>query len=446
MSEQTNAITVWTPSDIVSIPESAESPQDIVQYGKATLSKRDMQSIVAGFQTQGFEMVSTFVWTKAAAALKKQVATLGMEFVGEMLGRPDLNDDSDPATAIGDHEAIALAEDLGMITATQSLRLKHALQLVNHFSTLEQQAAEDETMQKEEALSLLRTCISSILGKPRFDAAIQFADFRKRLGETSLKAEDTDISAIQNSPYFFVRTTLSVLLSMIKGSKGATLEHAVGNTMLLVPTIWSRLRDGERWQVGQAYAEVNAAGNRLASSGLKKALLDVHGFDFVPESLRSSTFTEAAARVLSAHFALNNFYNEREPMEALANLGTSIPMPAFAKCMEATLAVRLGNPWGHARAAQAPAKRVLDSLRPTQWDYYFNECLPRDRTVLDKLTGEDKPVKNWIEVISEYAKTDFPAKDKTVKELLKASRAPATVHSTATLMAKAKELRSRLGA
>ena len=300
-------------------------------------------------------------------------------------------------------------------------------------------------MQKEEALSLLRTCISSILGKPRFDAAIQFADFRRRLGETSLKAEDSDISAIQNSPYFFVRTTLSVLLSMIKGSKGATLEHAVGNTMLLVPTLWSRLKDGERWQVGQAYAEVNAAGNRVASSGLKKALLDVHGFDFVPESLRSSTFTEAAARVLSAHFTFNNFYNEREPMEALANLGTSIPMPAFAKCMEATLAVRLGNPWGHARAAQTAAKRVLDSLRPTQWDYYFNECLPRDRTVLDKLTSEDKPVKNWIEVVSEYARTDLHPKEKTVKELLAASRAPATVQSTETLKAKAKELRSRLG-
>ncbi len=445
MNEQTNAIAVWTPSDIVSIPESAESPQDIVQYGQATLSKRDMQSIVAGFQAQGYEMVSTFVWTKAAAALKQQVATLGMEFVGEMLGRPDLNDDSDPATAIGDHEAIALAEDLGMITATQSLRLKHALQLVSHFSALEQQAAEDDAMQKEEALSLLRTCISSILGKPRFDAAIQFADFRRRLGETSLKAEDSDISAIQNSPYFFVRTTLSVLLSMIKGSKGATLEHAVGNTMLLVPTLWSRLKDGERWQVGQAYAEVNAAGNRVASSGLKKALLDVHGFDFVPESLRSSTFTEAAARVLSAHFTFNNFYNEREPMEALANLGTSIPMPAFAKCMEATLAVRLGNPWGHARAAQTAAKRVLDSLRPTQWDYYFNECLPRDRTVLDKLTSEDKPVKNWIEVVSEYARTDLHPKEKTVKELLAASRAPATVQSTETLKAKAKELRSRLG-
>src|ERR1700734_3637873 len=104
MSSENNPITVWNPSDVVEIPTSVETPDAIVRYGSATLSKRDMQSIVTGFQAQGYEMVSTFVWTKAAAAMKKQVATLGMEFVAEMLGRPDLDDDSDPTTAIADHE------------------------------------------------------------------------------------------------------------------------------------------------------------------------------------------------------------------------------------------------------------------------------------------------------------------------------------------------------
>jgi len=442
MNDGTNAVTVWNPSDVVTIPASAESPDAIVEYGKATLSRRDMQSIVAGFQAQGYEMVSTFVWTKAAATLKKQVSTLGMEFVGEMLGRPDLTDDSDPTAAIADHEVIALAEDLGMITATQALRLKQSLQLVTHFASKEQAPGDDESMQKEEALSLLRTCITSILGKARFEAAIQFAEFRKRLGDTDLQAGDGDVSAIGSSPYFFVRTTLSVLLSMVKGAKGAILEHAVGNTILIVPALWGRLRETERWQIGQAYAEVNAAGNRLASAGLKKALLEVHGFDFVPETLRSNTFTEAAARVLSAHFAFNNFYNEADPMRTLANLGTAIPMPAFAKCMEATLAVRLGNQWGRATSAQGAAGQVLDTLRPTQWDYYINECLPRDRTVLDKLAYELKPVENWCQAVAQYLKTARPPKDRFVNELLEASL---NRTSPQAVMQKAIQLRSRLG-
>lgn len=76
-----------------------------------------MAAIVNAIENESYEMVATFVWTKAAAVLKKQVATLGMEFVGEMLGRPDLNEDSDPATSIADNEAISLAEDLGMISS-----------------------------------------------------------------------------------------------------------------------------------------------------------------------------------------------------------------------------------------------------------------------------------------------------------------------------------------
>jgi hypothetical protein len=442
MINEDDRISVWIPSDVVDIPRSAETPEAIVEYGAATLSKRDVQSIITGFRAEGYEMVSTFVWTKAAAALKKRVATLGMEFVGEMLGRPDLNEDSDPTTSIADHEVIALAEDLGMITATQALRLKQSFQLVTHFASSEETADVGDAMQKEEAISLLRTCITSILGKPRFEGAVQFADFRRRLGERTLQRDDVDVLAIVNAPYFFVRTTLSVLLSMIKVEKGAKLEHAVGNIMLLLPVLWKHLRETERWQVGQAYAEINAAGNRLASAGMKKALIDVQGFDFVPESLRSSTFTEAAARVLSAHFAPNNFYNEQEPMQTLAKLGTSIPMPAFAKCMEAILAVRLGNRWNIAFAAQPFAKQILDSLRPTQWEYYFNECLAHDRTVLDKLAYENNPVTRWFEVVDTYINQEFRPKKKLVGELLKESRRGGTADA---VMDKAQKLRSQIG-
>ncbi len=400
MSEQDRRITLWSPAEPVAI--SASDPEEIVQFARPQLSTRDMTSIVRAFESESYEMVATFVWTKAAAVLKKQIATLGMDFVGEMLGRTDLDEDSDPAASIADHEAIGLAEDLGIISSTQGLRLKHALELVGHFAKLEQQYAETEMMAREEALILLKTCIASILSRPNFEAAVRFVDFRRALGERTLKAEDPDVLAIIASPYFFTRTTLSVLLSLVKSAKGAIQEHAVGNLLVLLPMMWPHLREPEKWQIGQSYAEVNADGNRVASTGLKKCLLSVHGFDFVPETLRSNTFSEAATRVLTAHFAFNNFHNEEEPMSALVSLGTAIPRPAFAKCMEATLAVWLGNYWGNAWAAEGHATRLLDSLRVEQWEYYFNECFRRDRTVLDKLTSEHKPTKRWISLASKY--------------------------------------------
>src|SRR5262245_53400759 len=103
MMARQSAITVWKPSEVIAIPPRS-TPEQMVEFARPQLSTRDMKSIVSGMQSDSFEMVSTFVWTKASAVLKKQIASLGMEFVGEMLGRPDLDEDSDPA-AIADHEA-----------------------------------------------------------------------------------------------------------------------------------------------------------------------------------------------------------------------------------------------------------------------------------------------------------------------------------------------------
>ena len=344
-----------------------------------------------------------------------------MEFVGEMLGRPDLDEDSDPATSIADHEAVSLAEDLGIINSTQALRLKQALELVTHFTRLDQHEAEEQMMAREEALMLLRTCITGILSKPDFEGALRFADFRKTLSERTLKPDDGETLAIADAPYFFIRTTLSVLLSLIRTRKGAVQEHALGNISVLLPKLWNRIREPEKWQIGQVYAEVNARGDRPASAGLKQTLVRVHGFDFVPESLRSNTFSEAAARVLAAHFAYDNFFNEAEPMSTLADLGTAIPKPAFAKCIEATLAVWLGNRWGNSWSAESDARRVLDSLRLEQWNYYLNECLRRDRTVLDKLVNEDKPTQRWIYLAANYPFKEVQARHLPIKRLLEAS-------------------------
>lgn len=419
MPNADNSLVAWKAPDTFEIPAQA-SIKDLVEYATPQLSIRDKKSIVSAFEAESYEMVATFVWTKAAAALKRQVASLGMEFVGEMLGRPGLTDDSDPSI-LGDHEAIALAEDLGMLNSTQALRLSNALKLVNHFANLDRDTADSEAMDVDEARSILKNCIASILREPHSEGALHFKDLRRALGERQLTTGDGLVTTLLNSPYFFMRTTLSALLSLVKTAKGSVKEHAIGNAVVIVPAAWQNIRAPERWQIGQSYAEVSAEGDRAAANGLKKALLQVHGFDFVPESLRSNTFAEAAVRVLSAHFAMNNFYNEEEPMSVLANLGTAIPKPAFAKCMEATLAVRLGNPWGRSWAAGPHADAVLNTLRAEQWEYYLNECMRRDRTILDKLEDE-KPTAQWIAVVKSRDLTKLSITHRPVRDLIRASQ------------------------
>ncbi len=420
MTDSNPAIVPWSATEAPAIL-LASSPGEIAEIGNPHLTHRDISSIAAAFDHHSYEMATTFIWTKASSVLKKQIASLGMDFVGEMLRRPDLNEDSDPSKSLSDAEAISLAEDLGMVTVTQSFRLGQALDLVTHFTQLEGPEADVEAMTREEAVNLLRTCIQAILSKPNIEGALKFADFRQKLTSETLREEECQ--ALKGSPRFVIRTTLSVLLSEARKQKGAAQEHALGNLSVILPLIWSEIKQPDKWQVGQAYAEAVSEGNRIASTGLRTALLKVKGFDFVPESLRSHTFTQAAAGVLAAHFAYNNFFNEEKPLSILASLGTAIPQPAFPKCMEAILAVYLGNKWGHAYTSETLASEILSGLRHQQWEYYINECLVSDRTVLDKLAYDDKPTKRWISMIEKYVTKGFVVKDKEVLGLMQATSA-----------------------
>lgn len=413
----------WKNSSRAVVPTNARTPADIAKHA-VQLRRRDVTQIVTAFSNQHYEIASTFVWSRAIAALKKQLATLGSEFVGEMLQRPDIGAGTDIQSAVTPSEAISLAEDLGIISSTEALRLRHAHEIINHFSEFEDHSDSDEEadgdgMTEEEALQCLRSCINSILGQPKLQVAHDFATFRRRLEEKTFKSSDAQIVGLLNSPYFFLKTTLSILMALLRTTSGAQLEHVVRNNKLILPLIWPKLRKPEKWQAGQTYAEIYAEGKKDAVNGLKAALSEVSGFDFVPENLRSSTFTRAAKDVMEAHQGMNNFYNEPIPMRALAALGSTIPSPAFPVCMTATLSVWLGNSYGHSWDAQDSARKILKGLSKERWTYYLDEVLPRDREVLAKLLFP-KPAERWCELIKDLDIRPTSASNRTVAQLIQA--------------------------
>jgi len=391
------ALLPWSPSEPKALAPTAEPPE-ILKLA-VVLTERDQNAVVQAFQSGAFEMASGFIWSRALAALKKQLSMLGMEFVGEMLGRTDLDQSSNPMTDIRDDEAIELAEQLGMVTTTEALRLRNGHTLVNHF--LDPDVPHDEGMLKSEAATILRSCVLNFLAEPVTKTLQPFLELRKRLEKETLSSDSEQAERLAGSPYFYVRTTLTVLLTQLKNAAGAKLEHAAGNINSLLPLMWQKLREKDKWQTGETYALVQAADRRVASAGLRKALMEVRGFDFVPESLRSESFRAAARAVMTAHFAWDNFHNEPKPMETLARLGTSIPGPALADCFTAVLCVRLGNPYGYSRTAQSSANQFLEMIRPTQWEGYFNRLLPNDRRILEKLAFDEKPLARWVKLLSE---------------------------------------------
>ena len=416
-----NEISLWKPRTSVLIPVDAQTPEDIASYSKQ-LTNKELKQVIAAFNSGGYEMGSLFLWQKTMTGLKKQLGSLGMDFIGELLDRSDITGASSPSQVLTDFDAVRLAEELGMFSPTQAMRLRNVLQMVVHFS---ESPAEDEEdgerqMMPEEAIQCLRTCIQSVLGHEKVEGAIEFAQFRKDLEEKTFSTEDTEIQILLESPYFFQRTTLRVLLALAKTSEGAQLQHTLNNAIIIIPCLWPMLLKPDRWMVGRAYAEVHSEGRKTAAAGLRKALLKVQGFDYVPEDLRFRIFLRAASDLQNTHFSMNNFYNEPSAINNLASLGTIIPPPALSRCITAILCVRLGNNYGRSFAAQPKANELLSKLGNDRWRYYLGECLPADDVILEKLTFPNI-IERWNQLVADYQLHSMNTKQKEVAKLLASS-------------------------
>lgn len=375
-----NDIILWKGPDGNVIPVNKSEAQEIVPYAISLTSKQQIH-IVNAFQMEAYDMAAEFAWKKAMTKLKETISTLGMKFIGELLNRDDIDEYSTVDTSLTDYSTINLAEQLGVIGTTAALKLRQANELITHYFS----SNSDEELDKLAAMSIVKSSIEYILAEGNISIALEFSNFRKRLLSESLTIHDNQIEQVINSPVFYLRTVLTILTSAIKSEQGAKLENSLSNLNLILPNIWSNITENDKWNIGTTYRDVTAAGNTIASSGVKNALLKVKGFDYVPENLRSVTFQKAAKTVVETHFAFNNFYNEPSAVRRLSNLGSTIPAPALLDCFQAYLVVYMGNRYGISTAAAEIAATKLSEISSDRWKYFFERGIQNDEVILGKL-------------------------------------------------------------
>lgn len=375
-----NDIVLWKGFDGQVIPVNKSEAQEIIPYA-ISLTPKQQSHIVNAFNMEAYDMAAEFAWKKAMTKLKETISTLGMKFIGELLNRDDIDEYSTIDSSLTDYSTINLAEQLGVIGSTAALKLRQANELITHFFS----SHSDEELDKLSAMSIVKSSVQYVLSEENISIAIEFSNFRKRLLGESLSISDTQVDQLVNSPVFYLKTVLTILTSAIKSEQGAKLENSLANLNLILPNIWNKITEIDRWNIGTTYRDVTAAGNTIASSGVKNALLKVKGFDYVPENLRSVTFQKAAKAVIETHFSYNNFYNEPAVVRRLSNLGSIIPSPALLDCFQAYIAVYIGNRYGVSTKAAQIAEEKLSEISSDRWQYYFERGIQDDEVILNKL-------------------------------------------------------------
>lgn len=369
------------------------------------LSPNDQKQLQMAYSAQLFDMASVFLWSKTIMMLKYQLGQMGMSFISELLDRPEIDANSNYQD-ISDEDALRVAEDLGLISSSGAFRLRRAGEIVKHFSSPDinkESYADDNdlSIQPEEALMILRSCVQYVLYKKNVEISLNFKTFRDALLGEPMSRDDDSLQKLATEQYFYKRTGLRVVLGLIRSTNGAQLENVLANANIVIPYLWDDFARQERYQVGRNYAELLEKGRNKAASGLKQVLLKVKGFDYVPEDIRSNAFSKAADSILDAHFGMNNFYTEPVPVANLYKMGTVIPITVFGKCLTAILCVKLGNSYGVSFDAQETASKILRNVTPERWKYYFQECFAYDDRVLYKLQ-QSSIIKKWYELALTY--------------------------------------------
>ena len=373
---------LWQKSDKAVMPDNLESIPEIVSFANENyLSAKQQSQIVNAFNQESFEMSAEFAWKKAIIKLRRSLEKLGVDFIAELLGRSDINEYTPIDEFLTDRKAIDLAEQLGIVGKTGALKLKHNYELISHFLAGEA----DEDISRKDAFNIIYDSVQYILSEQNEEVALAFSDFRERLLSEVISLQEVDVQQILIAPLFYIRTVCIILLNAIKKDKGVRQEHALANMNTLIKDMWQNLAESDKYSIGLAYSSVSAHGDDVATKGLKQALMKVHGFDYVPETTRSTMFKNQAKKVIDTHYAFNNYYNEPAAVRSLEKLGSIIPAPAFQDCVDAYLCVYLGNNYGRSIDAYPIAQKELEKISVDRWHYFFKEIIHQDQCALDHI-------------------------------------------------------------
>ena len=377
-----NNVILWQNPGKPEMHINSEEVSDIVTHANVKyLSRRQQQQIINAFRLESYDMSAEFAWKKAIVKLRKSLEKLGVDFIIELLGRSDIGEYTPIDEFLTDRKAIDLAEQLGIIGKTGALKLKHNYELISHFLS----GDADEEIDKIDAFRIIYDSVQYILSEQNEDDAFAFSEFRSRLLGSSVSLQDVGVQQMLRAPLFYIRTVCIILLNAIKKDKGVRQEHALANMNTLIKDMWKNLAESDRYSIGLAYSAVAAQGDDVATKGLKQALMKIHGFDYVPETTRSTTFKNQAKKVIDIHYAYNNYYNEPAAVRSLEKLGSIIPAPAFQDCVDAYLCVYLGNLYGRSSDAYPVAETELLKVSIDRWHYFFKDIIHQDQYALDHI-------------------------------------------------------------
>ncbi len=365
------------------------------QATKIQLNEREQKAIALNYNNGLYDIASEVIWRRTMDILKERVAIFGDDFIGDMLGY----DKAVSVDEISERDVIELNNDVGFIKSNAKMEMIHHSEQIKQYTSRDYQLFEKIEFDEVHAKALIADCINYVLSDVREYSMLSFSNTRTRLKTELLSENAPFIENLRNSEYFEKRTILRSLINLAKTEKDEEKQIIFHNMRIVVPSIWDGLAENDKFSFGTLYAEISNTDKKEFINAVKTVLITVHGFDYVPENLKSSSFINSAKNLLNVHYGINNFYNEPMAAKTLSSMGTMIPDPALFDCVNAVLICLTGNGYGVSDGAVSYLNKILDGLTLQKWELFFKD-LSKNKDLLYQFGYVEGAAVRWAKIFN----------------------------------------------
>lgn len=305
-----------------------------------------------------FDGALSFLWDETIKALRQKVVNFDVDYfysIAESISSR-YRGLSDPAdiNAIGDHDLLEICRRIGLVDDVNHRRLDHVNFFRNHASAAH---PTEHSLSGIELLGLLENCLKYAICAPVEHSVIQV---KRLLDNIRLHPiPPADYAAIRDQIAHLPRQRIEDIIQTLFGlhSDPRTSLDVLVNVRGIAPAIWTMISETLRLKLGAKYGYYRANADVLRKDRVQEFLNAVGGNAYKDEDSLGAELIEKLQHLRSAHYAMNNFYNEYPHAQTIAQSLPAAGIPASARhdFVKVITVCVIGNGHGHRKGVDENA-------------------------------------------------------------------------------------------
>jgi hypothetical protein len=329
-----------------------------------------LSKFVAAVAAGLFDAALNYLWDETIYELRKRVAQYDISYFFENAVK-----NTEKRVRLKSVEDLDQIDDQDLIKGAQSIELISELgyRQLDTIRYMRNWASAAHPNQNEitgiNLISWLHVCIKEVISLPLSNSA---AEIRQLL--VSIKSISFDEKDAKDTAMVSLQFTSGQINRLVAGLSGLyvtkdTSPQTQRNIRLLLPFLWDRVDEENRVQLGAKYNKYAAVGEQDKKKLTQEFLEIVSATSYLPEGARIVAIDDALDNLLSAHYNLNNFYNEPQFARALKDsVGDNgkVPSKINRKYVLTLVEVFLTNGNGVALSADPIYSSLIKLFDPDQ--------------------------------------------------------------------------------